>query len=145
MERSALLHGPRYRARARTRRSPRVAMASDVAFVTPTSATARKSCDYGFPAVSDPGAHHATTIVAEKIVGQHLGYARPSRGPRSAPGSVSYSACRVFQSRRLRLQFIKAGERGVEVCLVEDLAAVDPVAFDRKDVDHPPLGVEAVL
>ena len=31
-------------------------------------------------------------------------------------------ACRVFQSRRPRLQFIKAGERGVEVCLVEDFA-----------------------
>ncbi len=52
-------------------------------------------------------------------------------------------ACRVFQSRRLRLQFVKAGERGVEICLVEDFAAGYPVAFDGQGVDRPPLGVEA--
>ena len=39
-------------------------------------------------------------------------------------------ACRVFQPRRLRLQFLEARERGVEVCLVEDFAAADQVAFD---------------
>ena len=54
-------------------------------------------------------------------------------------------ACRIFQSRRLRLKFIKAGERGVEVRIVENLAAADQVAFDRKDVRHAPLGFETPL
>ena len=31
------------------------------------------------------------------------------------------------------------------VCLVEDLAAVDHVAFDRENADLPPLGVETLL
>ena len=31
------------------------------------------------------------------------------------------------------------------VCLVEYLAAVDHVAFDRENADHPPLGVETLL
>ena len=52
----------------------------------------------------------------------------------------------AFSSRRvLRVQFFKAGERGVEVCLVEHLAAVDQVAFDRQKFDLAPLGVEALL
>ncbi len=54
-------------------------------------------------------------------------------------------ACRVFQPRRLRLQFVEAGERGVEVRLVENLAAADQVAFDRKDVRHAPLAIETLL
>ena len=29
-------------------------------------------------------------------------------------------------------EFVKAGERGVEVCLVEDLEAADHVAFERE-------------
>ena len=43
------------------------------------------------------------------------------------------------------MQFLKSGEGGVEVCLVEYFAAADQVAFDSQDVDHPPLGVEAFL
>ena len=54
-------------------------------------------------------------------------------------------ACRVFQPRRLRVQLVEPRERGVEVCLVEYLAAVDPIAFDRRNVDAPPLGFEALL
>ena len=36
-------------------------------------------------------------------------------------------------------------ERGVEVGLVEDLDAAVKVAIEREKVDHPPLGVEALL
>ena len=43
------------------------------------------------------------------------------------------------------MQFLKAGERSVEVCLVEDFAAAEQVAFDRENFDHPPLGVEALM
>ena len=52
----------------------------------------------------------------------------------------------AFSSRRdCGSQFVEPRERGVEVCLVEHLAAVDQVAFDREKFDHSPLGVEAVL
>ena len=51
----------------------------------------------------------------------------------------------VFELRRRPTELVEPRERGVEVCLVEDLAAVDQVAFDRHKVDHPPLGVEALL
>ena len=39
------------------------------------------------------------------------------------------SACRVFQPWPLRVQFFEPGERGVEVCFIENLAAADQVAF----------------
>ena len=35
-----------------------------------------------------------------------------------------HSACRVLGARYLRMQLVEAGERGIEVCLVEDLDAV---------------------
>ena len=58
----------------------------------------------------------------------------------------SHTWLAAFSSRGAgRLQLIEPRERGVEVCLVEHLAAVDQVAFDRQEVDHPPLGVEALL
>src|ERR1700692_4520059 len=55
------------------------------------------------------------------------------------------SGCYVFEPRWLPAEFVEAGERGVEVCLVENFATGYPVAFDGQDVDRPPLGVEALL
>ena len=52
----------------------------------------------------------------------------------------------AFSSRGVGgLQLVEPCERGVEVCLVEEFAAVDQVAFDRQDGDLSPLGVEALL
>ena len=70
---------------------------------------------------------------------------RPSRGPQNPLKALGYLACRVFQPRCRRLQFIETGERGVEVCLVEDLAAVDEVAVDRQMATRPPFGFDAFL
>ncbi len=56
--------------------------------------------------------------------------AAQSPGREAREVSREYSACRVFQPRHLRVQLVEAGERGVEVRLVEDFAAVDPVVFD---------------
>ena len=133
------------RTRVRARRSPRVAMTVDV-HVRDAERRRLLACSRSrHLGRVGSGVHHATAIVAGIVVGQYLGHARPSRGPRSTPRSARSSACRVFQPRRLRLQFLKPRERGVEVCLVEDFAAADQVAFDREEVDHPPLGVEALL
>ncbi len=63
---------------------------------------------------------------------------RPSRGPRSTPGSARSTWLAAFSSRgACWLQFLEPRERGVEVCLVEDLAAVDQVAVDRRDSRSP--------
>ena len=35
------------------------------------------------------------------------------------------SATALFEPRGARLQFLKAGERGIEICFIEDFAAVD--------------------
>ena len=43
------------------------------------------------------------------------------------------------------MQLIKPGQRGVEVCLVEDFAAAGQVVFDRPQRDPSPLGLEALL
>ncbi len=59
------------------------------------------------------------------------------------PEALDHLARRVFQPWRLRVKFVKAGERGVQVCLVEKFVAADSVAFDSEKVNHSPLGVEA--
>ena len=101
--------------------------------------------DVGVSTVSDSRVHDPTAIVDGQCPRPVAPPWRPSRGPRSTPESLVHSACRVFQPRCRRLQFLEPRERGVEVCLVEHLAAVDHVAFDRQKVDPSPLGVEALL
>ena len=145
VERLGPLVATRSASRLRARRSPRVAMTVDVMFATPTSATARMFCDLGIPTVSDAGVHHPTAIVDADVVGQHLRHASQSRAAKYAWKRSYYSACRVLQPRRRPTELVESRERGVEVCLVEYLAAVDQVALDRHKVDLPPLGVEALL
>jgi len=53
-------------------------------------------------------------------------------------------ACRVFQSRHLRVQFFKPGKGGIEVFLVEDFEMADQVTFDGENADHLPLGVKSL-
>ena len=48
--------------------------------------------------------------------------ASQSRAAKYVQEALVHLACRVFQPPCRRLQFLKAGERGVEVCLVEDFA-----------------------
>ena len=100
--------------------------------------------DLGISTMSDSRVHDPAAIVDGYIVGQYLRHGVPVAGREVRQEALAHLACRVFQPRRLRVQFLKAGERGVEVCLVEDFAAVDQVAFDRHEVDHSPLGVEAL-
>ena len=56
-------------------------------------------------------------------VGEELCHGVPVAGREVGPIPLIHLACRVFQSPRVRLQFVESGERGVEVCLVEDFAA----------------------
>ncbi len=95
--------------------------------------------------MSDPDVHDPTAIVDGKVVGQYLRHRVPVAGREVSLEAVVYSACGVFQLRCRSAEFVEAGERGVEVCLVEDFAAVDQVALDRQNVERPPLGVEALL
>ena len=90
--------------------------------------------DLGIPTTSDPGVHHPTTIVMRNVVGQDLGHGVPVAGREVRPEAFGYSACCVLQPRRRPAELVEPGERGVEVGLVEELAAVDQVAFDRQEV-----------
>src|SRR6185312_825514 len=56
--------------------------------------------------------------------------------------AIARPACDIFEMWG-RLQLFEAGERSVEVCLVEYFAAVESFAVDRQKVDHSPLGVDA--
>ncbi len=78
-------------------------------------------------------------------VREHLRDCSPIADLEARLEALVHPACRVFQPPRRRVQLIEAGDRGVEVCLVEDFAAVDQVAFDRQHVDPSPFGVEALL
>ena len=101
-------------------------------------------CDHGIATVPDTDVHHAAAIVDKTIVGQYLCHRRPTAGPSVGKEPVIGSTCRVFQRPRLRVQFVKPSECGVEVCLVEDFDAAEPVTFDGENVDHLPLGVKAL-
>ena len=61
------------------------------------------------------------------------------------PGSALRLGLPCFPDALLADEFVESGECGVEVCLVEDFAAVDQVIFDRENVDHSPLSVESLL
>ncbi len=120
-------------------------MTVDVTFVDPDLGDRSHVRDLGISTVSDPGVHHPTAIVGGNVVGQDLGHRVPVAGREVRIEALVHSACRVFQPRRRPAEFVESRERGVDVCLVEDLAAVDPIAFDGQKVDLPPLGVEALL
>ena len=75
--------------------------------------------------IADSGAHHPTAIVTGKFVGQNLAHGSPVAGREVRLEALGHLACRVFQSRCLRVQFFELRERGVEVCLVENFAAAE--------------------
>ena len=55
------------------------------------------------------------------------------------PGS-----CRGVR-KRWCAELVELRERGVEVCLVEELAAIEQIAFDGQNADPPRLGFETLL
>ena len=71
--------------------------------------------------------------------------ASQSRAAKCVLVALGHLACRVFQPRCRPAELLESRDRGVDGCLVEDFAAVDHVAFDRENADHPPLGVETLL
>jgi hypothetical protein len=101
--------------------------------------------DFGSPTVPDAGVHHPSTIVGHKVVGQCLGHAVPFAGGEVRKVALEHSIWRVFQLRRRPTEPFKPRDGRVDVCLVENFAAIDHVAFDRHEVDPPPLGVKPLL
>ena len=111
-------------------------MTVDVRPSNPTSAMARMFAIMGISTAPDPAVHHPTAIVGKKCRRPTSRPCVPLAGREVLPEALAHLACRVFQPRRLRLQFIEAGERGVQVCLVEELDAADQVAFERQKCDR---------
>ena len=79
------------------------------------------------------GVYHSTTIVEADVVGYHLRHGVPVAGGESLQKAIGHLACRVFEPPRRLPEFVEPHERGVEVRLVEELAAIDPVTFDRRE------------
>ena len=103
-------------------------------YVRPRSRRAlRMSAICDIPTMSNPGVHDPTAIVsANSRRPSSSAMASQSRAAKCAQKRSYDSACRVFQPRRRPAELVEAGERGVEVGLVEEFAAVDQVAFDRR-------------
>ena len=101
--------------------------------------------DLGITVLSDACIHRPTTILGSDVLGQDVGEGFPFAGRKASQKSLIHLAGRVFQPRRRPAELIEPRDRGVEVCLVEYLAAADQVAVDRENRAIPPLGVEALL
>ena len=119
----------RPRTRLRARRAPRVAMTIDVENVRRDRR--RLACSRS---------RHLDLVESRRSPrdDDHLKCRRPaSRSCRPSPGpevrqNRSRLGLRRFPAAARRPQFSNLRERGVEICLVEDLAAVDQVAVDRR-------------
>ena len=93
----------------------------------------------------DPAVYGSPAIVDGKIVGNHFRHGIPVADRVMREEAVGYSACRVFQLLRWLAELVEAGERGVDVCLVENFAAAGQVAVYGQNIDVVPLGVETLL
>ena len=82
---------------------------------------ARMSAICSIATMSNPDVHDPTAIVGANIFGEELCHRVPVAGREVRPEAFVDSACRVFQLRRRTAQLVEAGERGVEVGLVEDV------------------------
>ena len=101
--------------------------------------------DFGISTMSDPGVHYPPTIVCGNVVGQYLAHRGPVAGREVHLEALFHLGCRVFQPRRWPAEFVELRKRGIDIGLVENLGAAYQVAFDRHDLDQPPLCVEALV
>ena len=131
--------------RMSARRPPRVATTVDVRFSTPNFGHGSHVRRLASRPCSDTGVHHPTAIAVRNVIGQVSAIAAQSRAAKYAPKAFDPLACRVFQPLRRRVQLFEPRERGVKVCLVENFAAVDQIAFDRQDVDPPATRLRSLL
>src|SRR5689334_7068784 len=84
----------------------------------------------GIAAAADSMPDEPTSVLVDDAVAYCLGDGGPIASHEVLPHTRVGSARRIFEPRRLRVQFVEPGERGVYVCLVEDLDAAVEVAFD---------------
>ena len=137
---------PEVRTRLRTRCAPRVAINSDVAFLTPSSASVRNFGDHGISTVSDPFAHHPPAIVGGNVVGQYLRQRVPVAGCEARVEAFADPRRRVFQSACLRgLSCSNLASAASRSASSNSSQRVNLVAFDCQKVDLAPLDVETLL
>src|SRR5882757_7534024 len=88
-------------------------------YVRPSLSQGLQVCNHDSATVPEPDAHHAIAIVDATVDCEDLGHRRPIARSEVREEAVICPACRVFEPWRLWLQFLKAGEGGVEVLLVK--------------------------
>ncbi len=87
------------------------------------------------------GTHDPSVIDADIVVGHRLSHGIPVVSREVRPDVLEYARGRIFRLRCRSAELIESCDRGIEVCVVEDLSAVDHVVRDRENRDPPPLGV----
>ena len=94
--------------------------------------------DLGVPTMSDPRTHHPTAIVTGEVVGQCFRHGAPVARRIVATKRSAHLARRVFQLRRQAAELFELRDRGVEVGILENLAAVtlSPSTVNRSIPRH---------
>ena len=119
VERLGPLVRPKKRLRLRARRSPRVAMTSDVMSLDADLGGRPQACDLGISTASDAGVHDATAIVDRDVVGIISAMASQSRAAKCVR-NVRPPGLPRFPAAAPAAELVEPGERGVDVCLVEE-------------------------
>ena len=136
------LAAARLRIRARARRSPRVAMTVDVSSRRDVGDRSHVR-DVHISTAPDAGVHDPTAIV-RGMSSAISPPSRPSCAPRSSLKRSSVGLPR-FPAAAPAVAVPRSGRARRRGLPRRRFAAADQIAFDRQDVDHSPLGVEALL
>ncbi len=93
--------------------------------------------------MQDPGVHYPPAIVDRDVVGRYLSHGVPLAGSNVRVKAFEYTRCGVLQTPRRSAELLEPRDRGVEVRLVEYLAAVDrspstvKMAIPRHSASNP--------
>ncbi|HEX3286212.1 MAG TPA: hypothetical protein VHT50_16585 [Mycobacterium sp.] len=101
--------------------------------------------DLNVSALLDACVHYSTVIDRADVVCDTIGDRIPVSGCEVIPEAFVDLDCGAVEPLCPRAQLVESRECGIEVCLVEKLAAVDPIALEREDVDHTQFEVETLV
>ena len=107
-------------------------MTVDVDARDPDSASRRHLGDHRRPGPFVLRAYHPTAIVTGNVVSQYLRHGSPVAGREARLEALGHCWPR-FPAAAAAAEFVEAGERGVEIVLVENLVAVDEIAVDYEE------------
>ena len=91
------------------------------------------------------GADDSSVIDSDVVVRDRLSHGIPVASRQVRPHVLEYARRHVFQSRCRAGELFESCDCSVEVGLVKNLHAVDPVCSDRYERNHLPLDLKALV